>query len=141
MKVTRRGLLKGLALAGGGLALRALNWAVPDAAGQEPQPPYRVYLPLIEPFPYWPVSSRVVHIHAPAATHWDFGNSWYGNAVDQAVVNSMVEEGLKQLTGAASAAGAWGILLPKYQSGQKIAIKINLNNSNCNDSDYSIDAL
>jgi uncharacterized protein (DUF362 family) len=53
----------------------------------------------------------------------------------------MVEEGLKQLTGAASAAGAWAILLPRYQPGQKIAIKINLNNSSCSDSDNIIDAL
>ncbi len=142
MKVTRRGLLKGAALAGSWLALRALNLTAPDAAGQEPQPTPHIYLPIIgPPSPYWPKSSRVVHVHAPAATDWDFGNSWYGTHVDQNVVNSMVEEGLRQLTRAASAAGAWGILLPNYRSGQKIAIKINLNNSSCSDSDYVIDAL
>jgi uncharacterized protein (DUF362 family) len=143
MKVTRRGLLKGLALAGSWLALRALNLTAPDAAGQEPQPTPYYFLPIIQhrASPYWPASSRVVHIHAPAATHWDFGSSWYGDHVDQAMVNAMVEEGLRQLTGAASAAAAWGILLPSYQPGQKIAIKINLNNSSCSDSDNIIDAL
>jgi uncharacterized protein (DUF362 family) len=143
MKVTRRGLLKGLALAGSWLALRALNLTAPDAAGQEPQPTPRIFLPTIglRASSYWPASSRVVHVHAPAATDWDFGGSWYGNHVNQGVVNAMVEEGLTRLTGAASAAGAWGILLPKYQSGQKIAIKINLNNSVCSDSDNIIDAL
>jgi hypothetical protein len=143
MKVTRRELLKGLALAGGGLALGALNLAPPDAAGQEPQPTPRVFLPIIghDSSSYWPASSRVVHVHAPAATNWDFGSSWYGNAVDQTAVNAMVGQGLKQLTGAASAAAAWGILLPKYQPGQKIAIKINLNNASCGDGDNIVDAL
>ncbi len=143
MKITRRGLLKGLAVTGSWLALRALNWTVPDAAGQAPQPTPRAYLPLIQyqSSPYWPASSRVVHIHAPAATDWDFRTGWYGDYVHQAIVENMVAEGLKQLTRAASAAEAWGILLPKYQPGEKIAIKINLNNASCGDADNIIDAL
>src|SRR5512135_3569996 len=100
MKVTRRGLLKGLALTGSWLALRAVNLTAPDAAGQEPQPTPYYFLPIIQRHasPYWPASSRVIHIHTPASTNWDFGSSWYGNHVNQAVVNTMVEEGLKQLT-------------------------------------------
>ncbi len=143
MKVTRRGLLKGLALMGSWLALRALNWTAPDAAGQEPQPTPRAFLPIIQyrPSAYWPASSRVVHVHAPAATDWDFHTGWYGNYVHQTTVETMVAEGLKQLTGAASAATAWGILLPKYQPGEKIAIKINLNNASGGDGDNAIDAL
>jgi uncharacterized protein (DUF362 family) len=144
MKMTRRELLKGMALTSTWLALRALNGTAPDAAGQEPQPTPRVFLPIIghQPFPYSPASSRVVHVRAPSATNWDFGSSWYGNYVNQNVVNGMVEEGLIRLTGAASAAGAWRILLPSYQSGERIAIKINLNNAgSCGDGDTIIDAL
>jgi hypothetical protein len=54
----------------------------------------------------------------------------------------MVDQGMIALTGAASLASAWQILLPNYQAGQKIAIKANFNNSyTCTDTDTQIDAL
>jgi uncharacterized protein (DUF362 family) len=88
---------------------------------------------------------RVLQVHAPAATHWDFTTGWFGDCVDQQVVNQMVDEGLMRLTGAPSVALAWKGLLPAYQPGQKIAVKINLNNARnavqCVDSDNAIDAL
>jgi len=63
------------------------------------------------------------------------------------VVTQMMEEGLKGFTGQTSAAGAWDHLFRKvnpdgYETGQKIAVKINLNNAGgCSDSDNKIDAL
>lgn len=40
----------------------------------------------------------------------------------------MTDEGLIRLTGTATRAAAWQTLLPNYQSGQRVAIKVNLNN-------------
>jgi len=85
---------------------------------------------------------KVVHVHASAATFWDFQTGWYGEHVDQGVVNEMVERGLMELTGRDSVAGAWGMMLPGYAPGRKIAVKVNLNNCrDCADNDNAIDAL
>ncbi|TKJ28960.1 MAG: hypothetical protein CEE40_10180 [Chloroflexi bacterium B3_Chlor] len=85
---------------------------------------------------------KVVHVHASAATFWDFQTGWYGEHVDQGVVTQMVERGLMDLTGRNSVAGAWGMLLSGYLPGRKIAVKINLNNCrDCADNDNAIDAL
>lgn len=90
-----------------------------------------------------PIAPQVVHVHAPAATSWNFSTGWYGDHVDQNVVNRMTDEGLKRLTGQSSVAGAWRMLLPGYSAGKAVAIKANLNNShgNCADNDNEIDAL
>jgi hypothetical protein len=87
--------------------------------------------------------SRVVHVHGPDATSWDFSTGWYGDYVNQSVVNDMADEGLKQLTGQPTVAAAWQTLLPGYASGKAIAMKVNFNNSHwdCADSDNEIDAL
>jgi hypothetical protein len=89
-----------------------------------------------------PISkARVVQIHAPQATSWDYVSGWYGSYVAQNVVNQMVEQGLMRLTGTSLVSGAWAALMPLYKPGQKIAIKINLNNTSCHDGDNVIDAL
>jgi uncharacterized protein (DUF362 family) len=81
-------------------------------------------------------------VHAAGATDWDFSTGWYGDHVDQAVVNEMVDQGLVSLTGRGSVVEAWGVLLPTYEPGRRIAIKVNLNNATqCGDSDNAIDAL
>jgi hypothetical protein len=84
---------------------------------------------------------KVVHVHAASATSWDFSTGWYGNYVNQNVVNNMVDEGVKQLTGQSSVATAWGTIISGYSSGKAIAIKVNFNNSQCDDTDNLIDAL
>ena len=71
---------------------------------------------------------RVVHVHSSAATTWN-GQSDYWVFVNQNVVNDMVDRGLMALTGAPSLADAWRLLLPQYQPGQGIAIKVNNTNS------------
>ena len=67
-------------------------------------------------------------MQSASATSWDFGSDWYGDHVDQTAVNQLLDEGLRRLTGTASRAAAWLALLPDYQSGQRVAIKVNLNN-------------
>jgi len=141
-KATRRQFLRGLAVMTGWLAGSTLHHrldvAALDGADQDPPLTPRAYLPLVcSRFP--PV--RVVHIYAAEATDWDFSTGWYGDCVRQDVVDEMVEQGLMQLTGATSVAAAWEDILPTYQPGQKIAVKVNLNNASPHDADNRIDAL
>jgi hypothetical protein len=71
---------------------------------------------------------KVIHIRSASATNWDFGSDWYGNHVNQTAVNNATDEGVQRLTGTTSRAAAWQSLLPNYQNGQRIAIKVNFNN-------------
>jgi hypothetical protein len=71
---------------------------------------------------------KVVHVRSASATDWDFGSDWYGNHVNQTAVNTATDEGLQRLTGTTSRVAAWQSLLPDYQSGQRVAIKVNFNN-------------
>jgi Domain of unknown function (DUF362) len=87
------------------------------------------------------LSNRVVHTHSNAATDWDYATDWYGDHVNQAVVDAMTDRGVMALTNTATLADAWGALIPAFTTGQKVAIKINLNNADCGDSDQVIDAL
>ena len=70
---------------------------------------------------------RVVHTYCERAVDWDFGTSWWGNHVDQSVVSEMVDRGVMELTGRKTRVDAWRALLPNYVSGQRVAIKVNLN--------------
>lgn len=150
-KLSRREFLRraGLGLAAGAAALtgtpaRAASGPSPALPSKgegeggvfQPALPHRNYLPTISSQP-----ADVVRIHAADATNWDFGSDWYGNYVNQTRVNEMTERGLRQITGAESAGGAWARLMPNYHPGQKIAIKVNLNNASKEDGDNIIDAL
>jgi uncharacterized protein (DUF362 family) len=84
---------------------------------------------------------RVVHAHSPEATSWDYATGWYGDYVNQGVVDAMTDRGVMALTDTTTLVDAWGALLPAYTAGQKVAIKINLNNAGCDSSDNVIDAL
>lgn len=134
--------LGGAALAAGCAVLSAANrilGRIPAARAQPEDLTPQAYLPLaVKRYP----QPKVVHVHASSATSWDFHTGWYGEWVDQGVVNQMLERGLVELTGVGSVDGAWATLLPGYSLGKKIAIKVNLNNSgSCADSDNVIDAL
>jgi hypothetical protein len=88
-----------------------------------------------------PTGSRVVHVHNSGATSWN-GQTDFWNYVNQSTVDTMVDQGMMALTGAATVAQAWESLLPNYTAGQFVAIKLNFNNcSACNDADGQIDAL
>jgi hypothetical protein len=85
-------------------------------------------------------AGKVIHVQSEDATFWN-GETDYWNYVDQDVVNAMVDQGVMALTGTSTAADAWQALIPTYQPGQGIAIKVNFNNSSCHDTDGQIDAL
>jgi hypothetical protein len=88
-----------------------------------------------------PFAGKVVHVHSGGAVAWA-GEDDYWNYVDQDTVDSMVNRGLMELTGAATVADAWRALIPAYQPGQKIAIKVNFNNRRaCDSTAPVIDAL
>lgn len=159
-KTDRRGFLKGAVITGAGLALgggllygrralaallggsqRDIDSAIRDhklgeMTDTEAQAIVEAYMTSE------PIGTRVVHVHDPDATNWDFSTGWYGDYVDQQAVDDMVDRGVMELTGASTVAEAWGALLPSYSPGEAIAIKVNFNNSqSCDDGDNQIDAL
>jgi len=145
---TRRRFLIGSAATLGGVIL---SWTyrllgIPTIRAQEPELIPRVYLPVVlrsgEPLP----KPRVVHVRDADATDWN-GSGFFYNAVDQDVVNAMVQTGLQRLTGQNSWSDIWSTLFERvysggYSTGQKIAIKVNLNASgSCSNHGNVIDAL
>ena len=82
--------------------------------------------------------NRVVWVHDENATFWDGVTGYYGDYVDQSRVNAMMEKGITELTGESSGVSAWQQIIPDYSPGEKIAIKININNHG---NDNIIDAL
>jgi uncharacterized protein (DUF362 family) len=83
---------------------------------------------------------RVVWVHDPNATKWDgvTGHWWDVQNLDQQAVDKMLSHALRTLTAEQNDAAAWDALLRYfnrthgagdvgYQPGEKIAIKINLN--------------
>ena len=97
---------------------------------------------------------RVAWVYDPAAAKWNgsTGHWWDDTATDQTAVDSMMSRTLRSITGAADDAAAWDILFRSfnkthgrgnvgYRAGEKIAIKINLNNSGgYTDTDNQLDA-
>ncbi len=111
------------------------TWAItlqPLQAGNEPMGVAKGIFP-----------GRVVWVHDTDATNEDCtnetGDYWYMDSnTDQVVVSSMFSSGIQQLTGTDSDAAAWDSIFHYYnrthgngnigyQSGDDIAIKINLN--------------
>jgi hypothetical protein len=88
---------------------------------------------------------RVIHIRSLTATTWTGSPSNYWDYVNTSKVNEMVNRGVMELTGRGTVADAWRALLPNYQAGQKIAIKVNFNNqmsiSSCSANGTAIDAI
>jgi uncharacterized protein (DUF362 family) len=143
-RFSRRKLLIGAAAAlGGALLARPRRWlGIPGALAQDSMP-YRIYLPII----VVPTKPRVVHVRDAGATSWNGVDPFY-EAVDQTVVNNMVQTGLQLLTGQSSWADIWSTLFERvhpdgYSAGQKITLKVNLNASrySCSTHGNLIDAL
>jgi len=145
--ISRRHFLVGTAVALGGSALTLAQrlGPLPAVYGLDPTP--AACLPFVarnSPLP------RVVHVRDADATHWD-GTGFFYDAVDQGVVNAMVQAGLQHLTGRTTWTDIWSVLLGRvqpggYSPGQKIAIKVNMNNSDhdgngCANHNNLIDAL
>jgi len=86
--------------------------------------------------------NRVVRVSSPDATSWNGSASYYYDYVDTGVVKSMFNQGIQRLTDAASPTEAWQEIMGTYVSGQKVVIKVNLNNSKGSDEeDNEIDAI
>ncbi len=83
----------------------------------------------------------MIHTHSLEATSWDYSTGWYGDYVNQLAVDLMTDRGVTALTNTATVVDAWHAIMPSYQAGQKVAIKVNLNNAGCGDDDQVIDAL
>ncbi|UCG15863.1 MAG: DUF362 domain-containing protein [Phycisphaerales bacterium] len=99
--------------------------------------------------PNWPMGvakgiylGRVVWVHDPDATSWDgLAEHWWDDAhTDQTVVDEMMSNAVRWLTGAVSDAEAWDRLFRHfnqthgkgdagYEPGETVAVKVNLNNS------------
>jgi hypothetical protein len=79
-------------------------------------------------------------MHSPDATTWT-GQANYWDYVNQAKVDEMVHQGLMTLTNTRTVADAWRSLLPNYQVGQGIAIKVSFNNSSDASGGTAIDAI
>jgi hypothetical protein len=86
---------------------------------------------------------RVVWIHSPSATLWNglTGNWWDEENTDQEAVNRMLSGAIQRLAGVSDDAAAWDALFrysntirdrddTGYQQGEKIAIKLNMNQDN-----------
>ncbi|MFH0971439.1 MAG: DUF362 domain-containing protein, partial [Candidatus Micrarchaeota archaeon] len=93
---------------------------------------------------------RVVSVHDSDATSWDFscttscGSLYYGDNAytNQVAVDRMFDRGLMELSGKTTVFDAWKEIIPNYQAGEKVAIKVNFNNAgNWVETDAVIDAL
>ncbi|OHB63706.1 MAG: hypothetical protein A2168_07370 [Planctomycetes bacterium RBG_13_50_24] len=93
---------------------------------------------------------RVVWVHEPAATSWDgsTGAWWDDDNTDQEAVDYMVSKTIQTLTAESSDVQAWNALFRHfnrarglgdvgYQSPEKIAIKINMNQENSSGGNWS----
>ncbi len=81
--------------------------------------------------------NRVVWARNPGATFWN-GTGYYGDSVNQSVVDALVADSMKALTGTQDGPSAWRSIISGYTTGKKIVIKVNLNNTI--NTGYSIDA-
>ncbi len=93
---------------------------------------------------------RVVWVRDPGATSWDgsAGRWWDDDNTDQGAVDVMVSRTIQTLTGQASDTDSWGALFKHfngvrglgglgYQQGERIAIKINMNQENNSSGNWS----
>ena len=92
---------------------------------------------------------RVVWYYAPASVTWDGDGYWWSrDNFDETVAQQMVDEGIAALGGRDSAREGWNALFQAhnetrgkeglaYQSGEKIAVKANINGSGVFDDDTS----
>jgi len=69
---------------------------------------------------------RVVSVHSPKASVWN-GAYPYVDSIDEAVVKTMLDKGLMQLTSEKTPADAWHTLFSPYVKGDIVAIKPNFN--------------
>ena len=112
--VDRRTFIKTGAAAAAGIAAskKGVESAGPDGIGQR--------------------ISRVVRVYDPQVTDWDYSSNYYWDYIDQDRLNHMVNEGIMNLAhvfpGENFLYRSWLRIMHPYTAGDKVAIKINLNN-------------
>lgn len=146
MTISRRDFLKGGLMTAGALTSSSL---LPVSATANEQSNVRPLFPVHEPYGkgvgLYP--GRVVWTHKPEAVSWDGkGYWWQPEHFSEDIVLMMVRFGIARLTGQVDAATGWHALFlwhntfhgksGGYRSGQKIAIKANMNGAGA----YSDDA-
>ena len=70
---------------------------------------------------------RVVSVHSPSATGWDFKTYPYVDHIDEGRVAAMLDEAVKALAGAGTVAASWQNVFNAYKPGDTIVIKPNFN--------------
>lgn len=141
-RVTRRELLKAVAALVGGAAFNDIGRGLisSEAKSQKHLLENQTFIPLVSNFCN-NFAGKVVQVQSQDATSWN-GQTRYWEHVEQRVVDKMVNRGIMELTRAASVEDAWRSLLPYYQPGEVIAIKVNFNNCwSCSSVKGVIDAL
>ena len=138
------------------IAAVAIIWFALGATGGKPAA--AVFIP--SDLPNTPIGvgkgihrGRVVWVYEPNVTQWDgrSGNWWDDENTDQDLVDQMVSQALRSLTGTPSDTAAWDALFRSfngamgennrgYQRGEKIAIKINMNQDSSTDRPWRQDA-
>ena len=106
--------------------------------------------PPIPGLPPLPAQSVVSHVRHASVTNWTGSDEYYRH-VDQGKVNTMLLAGLRDLTGLQDEGAIWDALFTRisaggYESGQRVAIKVNfncatLNSNNCQNHDNLVDTL
>lgn len=81
-------------------------------------------------FAHGAAGNKVVVVKDDQSTTWDGSSYWYGSDsyVNQSRLDDMLKEGVKSLTGQSTESAAWNQIIPTYSSGDKIAVKMNMNN-------------
>ncbi len=129
------------------LAAVGLSWlagsAGPLGAAESGAQPYRLMDGALAPVGVGRgiVPGRVVWVHDPKAVRWEMTGAWWEDAYnDQAAIDRMLSRSVQWLTNEKSDAKAWDALFRHfnrthgrgdtgYKRGEKVAIKVNLNNT------------
>ncbi|MFQ5753044.1 MAG: hypothetical protein ACE5HI_13720, partial [bacterium] len=72
-------------------------------------------------------NSNVISIHCAEATDWDFKEEPYADYCHHDKIKQMLNVGVRELVTAATPELAWQKLFSNYTPGDRIAIKINVN--------------
>lgn len=143
-KMSRRDLLKAAVATVGGLAAIAAKLAI-DLGRSHAQGEDTQFIPFIAKggITHPPsVEAGVVQVRNSNATFWD-GSGYFWENVNQSAVDDMFDQALMMLTGTNDIVSAWSSILPQYQAGQGIAVKVSFNNTetDCNRESNWIDAI